>query len=61
MVQAALASVVDGSRAPADAPGAPGVDFPTRCVIPVADLAAAVEEFPATGPRPTRVPWQRVR
>ncbi|MEJ2852064.1 MULTISPECIES: Imm1 family immunity protein [unclassified Saccharothrix] len=38
-----------------------GVRFPTHCEIPVADLAVAIEEFLATGQRPTRVPWQQVR
>jgi hypothetical protein len=38
-----------------------GVDFPTHCGIPVADLAVAIEEFLATGQRPTLVPWQQVR
>lgn len=38
-----------------------GVDFPTHCEIPVADLAVAIEEFLATGQRPTLVPWQQVR
>ncbi|MER5266471.1 Imm1 family immunity protein [Actinosynnema sp. NPDC002837] len=38
-----------------------GVRFPTHCEIPVADLAVAIEEFLATGQRPTLVPWQQVR
>lgn len=52
------ASLGEGPR---QRPRHAGVDFPTHCEIPVADLAVAIEEFLATGQRPTLVPWQRVR
>ncbi|MFD0201522.1 MULTISPECIES: Imm1 family immunity protein [Saccharothrix] len=75
VIQANFASGVDELRAADDVhqpldrlgegprrrPRYAGIDFPTHCEIPVADLTVAIEEFLATGQRPTLVPWQQVR
>ncbi|WP_081915835.1 Imm1 family immunity protein [Saccharothrix sp. NRRL B-16314] len=42
-------------------PRCTGLDFLTHCEIPVADIAVAIEEFLATGQRPTLLPWQQMR
>jgi hypothetical protein len=58
VITGSWASLGEGPR---QRPRYAGIRFPTHCEIPVSDLAAAIEEFLATGQRPTLVPWQRVR